>query len=272
MNLIFLVGTLGLISFLYWAAYQSNRALKSHQIEITGNLLLSLPEFFFKLLLLGLCFGLANSLNVDRLDRVIGWPSREPIVDLLLGLTIGLVTVFVVNILSTAAIRIFGKKIYSPELMKSLVPRNQLEWLLIIVPLLLAVTVEEMLFRALLIGGFSTAVNPWAMAIASSLVFGLMHSPQGLLGVILTGLVGMLFATVFIITGSLFTVIVAHFAVNFLQIARAKEDIAWYERFEENTHLRRVASPPRPSKDQEQAEEAAEPVAAATGETTEPLT
>lgn len=233
MNPIFLLGTLALISFLYWAAYQSARALKNRTVQLTGNLLLSIPEFFFKLLLLGICAGLATTLTVDRLDKYLNWPSTQPIVDILIGTTVGIATVFVINIFSVAAIRIWGKKIYSPELMKSLVPRNQLEWVLIMIPLLLAVTVEEVLFRALLIGGFSTVVNPWAMAVASSVIFGMMHSPQGTLGIVLTGLVGMLFGAVFILTNSLLAAIVAHFVVNILQIFRAKEDIAWYERFQE---------------------------------------
>ena len=268
MNPIFLIGTLGLVAFLYWAAYQSAKALKSKTIEIQGNLLLSIPEFIFKLILLGICFGLANSLSVENLTRVINWPPRQipgtlgtdnilnnltnsvVIVNIVVGVIIGVVVAFVVNVVSTLAIRVWGKRIYAPELMKSLIPSNQLEWGLILVPLLLAVAVEEMLFRALLIGGFSTSVPaaltseiagmtiawgqilPWCLVIASSLLFGLMHSPQGSLGIILTGLVGMVFGAVFLLTQSLFTVVVAHFTVNLLQIIRAKEDIAWFERLE----------------------------------------
>ena len=240
MNPIFLIGTLALISFLYWAAYQSDRALKTRAVEINGNLLLSVPEFLFKIILLGICFGLANSLSVDRLEKYIGWPSSQPLADIVIGITIGLVTAFAVNIISTIAIRIWGKRIYSPAIMRGMIPRNQIEWLLILVPLLLAVALEEVLFRALLIGGFSMVVNPWIMAIASSIVFGLMHSPQGILGIVLVGLVGMLFGAVFILTNSLLIVIIAHFVINLLQIVRAKDDLAWYERLEDKP-LRQAA-------------------------------
>ncbi len=234
MNPLFLIGTLALLAFLYWAAYMSARALKNKTVEINGNLFLSVPEFIFKLLMLGFCFGLANSLDVVRLDKLIGWPPKQPIADLVIGLTVGFVMVFAINILSTVAIRIWGKSIYSPQFAKSLVPRNQIEWVLIIPPLLLAVALEEMLFRALLIGGFSLIVNPWAMAVAGSIIFGLMHSPQGILGIILVGLVGMLFGAIFIITNSLFIIIVAHFTINYLQLMRTKEDIAWYERLQDS--------------------------------------
>ena len=244
MTPIFLIGTLGLIAFFYWAAFQSARALKSKAIEINGNLLLSLPEFVFKLITLGICFGLANTLSVDRVENYINWPSNQPLVDLVIGLTVGLATAFTINFISVIAIRIWGKDIYSPDIMKSLIPRNQIEWVLIVIPLLVAVAVEELLFRGLMIGGFSTIVNPWAMALASGVLFGLMHSPQGTLGIVLTGAVGILFGAVFIITDSLLTVIVAHFALNFLQIVRAREDIAWYERFQEAPRYQRKTIEP----------------------------
>lgn len=252
MTPIFFIGTLALTGFFYWAAFQSARALKSKTIQITGNLLLSVPEFVFKLITLGLCFGLANTLSVDRVENYIKWPSRQPLVDLVIGLAVGLVTAFVINFLSVLAIRIWGKDIYTPDIMKSLLPRNQLEWVLIVVPLLVAVAVEEMLFRALLIGGFSTIVNPWALVVAAGVLFGLMHSPQGNLGIVLTGAVGILFGAVFILTNSLLTVIVAHFALNFLQIVRAKEDIAWYERFQEAPRLRRSRPKPEPQLEEEE--------------------
>jgi uncharacterized protein len=258
MNPIFLLGTLALLAFLYWAAYQSARALKTRQIEITGNLLLNVPEFFFKLVLLGLCLGLANTLDVRRLDRVIGWPSEQPVTDLVIGVVIGIVLVFAINFASVFAIRIWGKRIYSPDIVRSLVPRNLYEWILMLIPLLLAVAVEEVLFRALVIGGFSLIVNPWAMALASSVLFGLMHSPQGILGIIITGVIGFIFGAIFIISGSLLMVIVTHFVVNILQILRAKEDLAWYERLEDRPLIQRN----RKQALEEEEEAAPQPVAA----------
>ncbi len=232
MSIIFIIGTLAMISFLYWSAYQSEKLLKT--IEIHGNLLLSVPEFIFKLLLLGLCMGLISSLNVTTPEKYIGWPSESPALDVVIGAAIGLAVQFSVNLASTLAIKIFGKSIYSPQVMKSVVPKNQREWFLIILPLLLAVVIEELIFRGMLIGGFSLVVNPWVMAVASSIIFGIMHSPQGILGIVLTALVGFIFAATFIVSNSLVIVISAHFIINFLQILRAKEDLAWFERFQKN--------------------------------------
>jgi len=201
-------------------------------IEIQGNLLLSIPEFVFKLVLLGLCMGLVSSLTTLNPEKYVGWPSDNPSFDVVIGASVGLVVQFAVNLTSNVAIRVFGKSIYSPQVMKSVVPKSQREWFLILLPLLLAVAAEELIFRGMLIGGFSLVVNPWVMAVASSIIFGIMHSPQGLLGIIMTALVGFIFAATFIISNSLVMVISVHYIINFMQILRAKEDLAWYERFQ----------------------------------------
>lgn len=242
MNLWYAFGTLGLTALLYFAAYQSNKFIKV--VEIKGNLLLSIPEFIFKLLLVGLCLGLASSLDVSNPGpgHYFGWPSAQPAVDVLIGAALGLVIQFVVNFTTNITIRIFGPDIYSTVVMKNIIPQNARQWILIIPPLLLAVSLEEILFRALLIGGFSTVVNPWVMAVASSIIFGLMHSPQGRLGIVVTGIVGFAFAAIFIISNSLTMVICTHFIINFIQILRAKEDLAWFEKFRERRAAENLAA------------------------------
>lgn len=240
MNFWFAFGTVGLTAFLYWAAYQSSKLMKT--VEISGNLLLSVPEFIFKLVILGLCLGLASALSVPRPGHYFGWPSTQPAVDVVEGAALGLVIQFVVNILSTLAIRVFGPDIYSSTVIKGILPKNWQQWLLILPPLLLSVALEEVLFRALLIGGFSTVVNPWVMAIASSIIFGLMHAPQGRLGIAVTGLVGFIFAAIFIVSGSLTMVICTHYIINFIQIVRAKEDLAWFEKFRQKHAEERLAA------------------------------
>lgn len=230
MSIIFLVGTLALIAFFYWMAYQSEKLMKT--VEVQGNLLLSIPEFIFKLVILGICSGIISTLTVQNPEKYIGWPVDSPGLDVIIGAALGVAIQFVVNVVSVLAIRIFGKSIYDPKVMKSVVPKRQREWFLILLPLLLSVAVEELIFRSMLIGGFSLVVNPWIMAVASSIIFGIMHSPQGRLGIIMTGVIGFVFATIFIISGSLVMVITAHYIINFMQILRAKEDLAWFERFQ----------------------------------------
>jgi membrane protease YdiL (CAAX protease family) len=75
---------------------------------------------------------------------------------------------------------------------------------------------EELLFRAVLIGAFSTGsgLSPWLLAIVASTAFAVGHGAQGRIGVVATGVLGFALAVVFVLTGSLLVVAVAHYVVN----------------------------------------------------------
>jgi membrane protease YdiL (CAAX protease family) len=81
--------------------------------------------------------------------------------------------------------------------------------------------VEELLFRSLLLGGLSVVVPIWALVVATALLFGWMHSPQGQLGMVLTAAVSLMFAGLFLWRGSLLPVLVAHYVVNLMQLVLA---------------------------------------------------
>lgn len=78
---------------------------------------------------------------------------------------------------------------------------------------------EEFLFRAALIGAVTAGygVSPWALAVVSSILFALGHGAQGWTGIVVTGVLGLVLAGAFIITGSLLVVVVAHYLVNALE-------------------------------------------------------
>lgn len=106
------------------------------------------------------------------------------------------------------------------ELREALAPETATEWALLLgVVLPIIAGFEELLFRGALIGvvhaGF--AVPVWLLAVGSSVAFALGHSAQGRLGVVVTGLLGLGLAAVFVYTGSLLVVIVAHYVVNALE-------------------------------------------------------
>ncbi len=110
--------------------------------------------------------------------------------------------------------------VYSEHLRRLLAPTTRYEWVgLVGVVLPVVAVVEELLFRGALIGAFSYGygVSPWVLAVVSSIVFGFGHGIQGRVGIVATGLLGGLLASVFIITNSLVVVIVAHFSVNLLE-------------------------------------------------------
>ncbi|AZH27165.1 CPBP family intramembrane metalloprotease [Haloplanus aerogenes] len=89
--------------------------------------------------------------------------------------------------------------------------------LLVVLPLVAGF--EELLFRGVLIGTFATGfgVSPWLLAAVSSVAFALGHGAQGRAGIVVTGLLGFVLAAAFVLTGSLITVVVAHYLVNALE-------------------------------------------------------
>ena len=76
---------------------------------------------------------------------------------------------------------------------------------------------EEFLFRGLLMGMLAAAFGLWPAALLSSLVFGLAHAYQGPMGIVRTGAVGLVFALIVVLTGSLYVAILAHVAVDLAQ-------------------------------------------------------
>ena len=105
-------------------------------------------------------------------------------------------------------------------LREALAPETAVGWtLLLVVVLPIIAGFEELLFRGALIGvinaGFGVPV--WLLAVGSSVAFGLGHGAQGRLGVVVTGLLGLGLAGVFVLTGSLLVVIVAHYVINALE-------------------------------------------------------
>jgi membrane protease YdiL (CAAX protease family) len=79
--------------------------------------------------------------------------------------------------------------------------------------------VEELFFRAAAIGVVAAGLDtsPWAMVVVSSAAFGFGHGAQGRAGVVVTGVLGLVLGAAFVLTGSLVTVVVAHYLVNALE-------------------------------------------------------
>lgn len=103
------------------------------------------------------------------------------------------------------------------ELRELLAPESLGGWaalLGVVLPTIAAV--EELLFRGALVGAMAVGfgVSPWPLAVLSSVAFALGHGAQGRLGIVVTGLLGFALAAVFVLTGSLVVVVVAHYLVN----------------------------------------------------------
>lgn len=212
---------------LFAVTYQSNRLLRRFQPDF--NLLLSPPELAVRLLLVGGCFFLAwlSGLPLSQLGLTLPHPWRS----LGLGLAVGITIQIAVYTITAWAIHHFGRTIFSPLVIRSILPHSSLEWIAVSLAFVPAVGMEELLFRMLWLGVFQD-VLPWPLLIGlTSIIFGFMHLPQGLLGVILTGSINILFCLLFIWSGELFVPFVAHYTINLLQLIVASRQRVWLEEY-----------------------------------------
>ncbi len=137
---------------------------------------------------------------------------------LILGIAAG-IGFYVANELAAAIAARLGFD-HDETLRELLAPDSAVGWLVLLLGVLPIIAVfEEFLFRAALIGvpaaGFG--LSPWLLAVGSSIAFALGHGMQGSVGVVVTGLLGFVLAALFIVTGSLLVVVVAHYLVNALE-------------------------------------------------------
>jgi membrane protease YdiL (CAAX protease family) len=211
---IFVVGTLTLTIFIAWATYRSAQMLK--QVEVGFNLLLLPAENLLRVGLIVACLILGWISGLPR--EQLGWISHAPLADIAIGLGVSVIVQAVLNTLTHWAIGCFGKHIYSPVVMLSILPRSRDEWALVSLALFPAVLVEELLFRSLLLGGFAPVLPVLWLVVSTAILFGWMHSPQGRLGVVMTTAVSLLLAGLFLWRGSLLPPLVAHYVVNLLQL------------------------------------------------------
>jgi membrane protease YdiL (CAAX protease family) len=213
--------------FLAWITYRSNLLLKEFQPEF--NLLLSPPESIVRIILVGICLLLAwlTGLPAAQLGLVITNPLRS----VGLGLAAGIAIQVLVNLLTFGAINYFGRHIYSAWVIRNILPRRPVEWVLVPLALLPAVAMEELLFRTLWIGAFGAIMPMPLLVIGTSLLFGFMHLPQGYLGAVIAGGVNILLSLLFLWTGGLLVPLVAHYTVNLLQVILAHYQREWLENY-----------------------------------------
>ena len=73
---------------------------------------------------------------------------------------------------------------------------------------------EELLYRGFLIWFFTPLAGMWGAALLSSLTFGVGHAYQGWIGIVRTTFIGFCFATGYVLTQSLWWLIVAHILIS----------------------------------------------------------
>jgi len=216
-----------LTGLLAWVTYRSHLLLKEFQPDF--NLLLSPAESVVRVLLVGLCLLLAwtSGLPATQLGLVIQEPGRT----IGIGIGLGLATVLAVNWLTQWGINRYGRDIYSPLLIQNILPRRGREWVLVGFAFMPAIAMEELLFRSLWIGGFRDVLPLPLLIMGSSIIFGFMHQPQGKLGMLLAGVINVLFSILFVWSGQLLLSLTAHYTVNLLQLAVAHYQRDWLEQY-----------------------------------------
>lgn len=135
-----------------------------------------------------------------------------------IGLGIGL-ALWVGNELSALLAHAVGTT-YDETVRALLAPDSTRGWVLLFGVALPVIAIgEELLFRAALVGvpagGFG--IPAWVLVVVSSVAFALGHGAQGRAGILVTGALGLVLATSYVLTGSLLVVVVAHYVVNALE-------------------------------------------------------
>ena len=234
-NIWLTVARLGVVFFtllIIWMTHRSTVFLREAKPDF--NLLLSWPETIARLIMVGICLFLAwlSGLSIE----ILGLETAHLGQDIILGLVLGLGTLLAVTVITTLAIKYFGPHIYSPWLILNILPRRRVDWLLVALAFIPPVTMEELLFRTLWLGLFQTIVPLLMLVIGLSLVFGLVHEPQGKLGMVTAGSINMVFSAAFIWSGTLWIPLVAHFIVNFCQVIVAYFQRDWLEQLIDEPH------------------------------------
>ena len=181
------------------------------------NLLLSWPDNLLRLGLTGICLALGLTLGP-------GPAALEPDrlgIDLLLGMLAGGVLAVLLGVSGTLAMRRWGPEIYSNRMLQCILPLCRREWLGVLPALLLAATLEELLFRWLPLAGLTWLISPWWLLWPWALGFGLLHWPQGWWGVAGTTLAAIFLGILFLLTGSIWPPLIAHYVMNVTQLALA---------------------------------------------------
>ncbi len=104
-----------------------------------------------------------------------------------------------------------------------MMPRNSREYAAFVALSITAGVVEETIFRGWLIWYLQAWMPLTAAVLVSSAAFGLAHLYQGAAGVAKTGVLGLLMALLYLLSGSLWLPILAHAMIDVLQGATMME-------------------------------------------------
>lgn len=214
---LFTILTFALVAFLSYGTYATARLLRSWRPD--RNLLLLPAENLLRLVLITLCIILGYLSGVPLAQ--LGWVFPAVGQQLIWGTVYGIGLALFFYLSTKWLVKVTGQRFYSSVVIQAITPRSTRELLLVLLVMAPVVLVEELLFRSLLIGGFALLLPlPW-LIIGWSVLFGLLHAPQGLWGMLGAGLGGLVLSLLFVVQGSILLPVVAHYITNCLQVIQA---------------------------------------------------
>ena len=218
--ILFVTLTLLITAIVGYGAYTTARLLRHWQPDV--NILLLPAENALRALVLFVCILLGRGSGLP--PETLGWQIHNAASQLFAGFLTGLCLAFLFFAVGRLVTGIAPASFYRP-ILALVLPRSRKEALLLPFALILSVLFEELLFRSLLIGGLSPLLPTAWLIIGFSFIFGLLHSPQGLWGIIGAGAAGAVFGLLFIWQQSLLAPLVAHFVANAVQIWLAGREV-----------------------------------------------
>ena len=169
--------TLLITTIVGYGAYTTARLLRTWQPQ--ENLLLLPAENVLRAIVLAICLLLGKGSGLS--PETLGWQVPNAGSQLLTGVLTGLGMAVLFVGMGRIVTRYTDTRFYR-SILDLVIPRNRREAGLLPFALLLSVLFEEVLFRSLLIGGLSPLLPTAWLIFGFSIVFGLLHSPQGAWG------------------------------------------------------------------------------------------
>jgi membrane protease YdiL (CAAX protease family) len=183
------------------------------------NLLLGLPDNALRILAVVACFVIGVTLGPG--PQALGWSTEHILRDLAVGALFGLAMALCLSLGARVAIALWGPRVVSTRMVQCILPADRGEWIGVLIAMLPAALLEELLFRSLPLGGLGWLVSPWILLWPLSLLFGLMHWPQGGWGVAGATFVGVFLSFLFLGSSSLWAALAAHYVLNVQQLVTA---------------------------------------------------
>ncbi|MCG3162545.1 MAG: hypothetical protein JMDDDDMK_03804 [Acidobacteria bacterium] len=155
--------------------------------------------------------------NVESVER-IGWRLRRASWEVALGMALFVPFLFGMAMLERALLWIGLSRPATP-LPSFLEARGGAEFLLAAVLVAVVAVTEETIFRGYLILRFRSLLRGSALPVLlSSVIFSLGHGYEGSAGLVTVGVMGAIFAIIYLWRESLVAPIVMHFLLDFLSI------------------------------------------------------